>query len=53
MHVPGLPHALDILLTRPHEFSDCFNKKEEIAQNHIAVFSKSFYHILICIYPLL
>ena len=25
-------------------------KKEEIAQNHIAVFSPRFYHILTCIY---
>ena len=25
-------------------------KKEEIAQNHIAVFSTRFYHILTCIY---
>ena len=27
-----------------------FRKKEEIAQNHIAVFSPRFYHILTCIY---
>ena len=27
-----------------------FRKKEQIAQNHIAVFSPRFYHILTCIY---
>ena len=55
MHVPGSQlgeyrHALDILLSL-HEFSDGFDKikdkkKEAIAQNHIAVFSTCFYHIL-------
>ena len=62
MHVPGSQlgeyrHALDILLSL-HEFSDGFDKikekkKEAIAQNHIAVFSTRFYHILTWIYPLL
>ena len=47
MHVPGIPHALDILRISPHEFSGGFNKikekkNEEIAQNHIAVFSTRF-----------
>ena len=41
----------------PHEFSGDFNKikekkSEEIAQNHIAVFSTRFYHILTCIYTI-
>ena len=60
MHVPG--SRLGEYRTRwtfnwliPHEFSGGFNKikekkKEEIAQNHIAVFSPRFYHILTCIY---
>ena len=60
MHVPG--SRLSEYRTRwtfywltPHEFSGGFNKiekkkKEEIALNHIAVFSTRFYHILTCIY---
>ena len=60
MHVPG--SRLGEYCTRrtfywlsPHEFSGGFNKikenkKEEIAQNRIAVFSTHFYHILTCIY---
>ena len=60
MHVPG--SRLGKYRTRwtfdwlsPHEFSGGFNKikekkNEEIAQNHIAVFSTRFYHILTCIY---
>ena len=60
MHVPG--SQLGEYRTRwtfnwliPHEFSGGFNKskekkKEEIAQNHIAVFSPRFYHILTCKY---
>ena len=63
MHVPG--SRLGEYRTRwkfywlgLHEFSDGFNKikekkKEEIEQNHIAVFSTRFYHILTLIYLLL
>ena len=60
MHVPGF--RLGEYSTRwtfywlsPHEISGGFNKIKEkknemIAQNHIAVFSARFYHILTCIY---
>ena len=56
IHVPGF--RLGEYRTRwtfywlsPHEFSGGFKeKKEEIAQNHIAMFSTRFYHILTCIY---
>ena len=57
MHVPGT--RLGEYRTRTGHFTDSFRmnlaalkkrKKEEIAQNHIAVFSRCFYHILTCIY---
>ena len=61
MHLPG--SRLGEYRTRTGHFTDSFRmnlaavlirlkkrKKEEIAQNHIAVFSTRFYHILTCIY---
>ena len=60
MHVPG--SRLGEYRTRwtfywlsPLKFSGGFNmikekENEEIAQNHIAVLSTRFYHILTCIY---
>ena len=58
MHVPGSQLGEYTRWTfywlSPHEFSGGFKikekKNEEIAQNHIAVFSTRFYHILTCIY---
>ena len=60
MHVPGsrlgeYRMSWTVYLLSPHEYSGGFNKikekkNEEIAQNHIAVFSIRFYHILTCIY---
>ena len=60
MHVPGsrlgeYRTSWTIYWLSPHEFSGGFNKikekkKEEIAQNHIAVFSTRSYHILTSIY---
>ena len=60
MHVPGsrlgeyarAGHFTDSVRMN---FSGGFNKikekkNEEIAQNHIAVFSTRFYHILTCVY---
>ena len=64
MHVPG--SQLGEYRTRTGHFTDSFRmdlaavlirlkkrKKEEIAQNHIAVFSTRFFHILTCIYTVL
>ena len=55
MHVPG--SRLGEYRTRWTFYSVRMNlaavlkkKREEIAQNHIAVFSTRFYHILTCIY---
>ena len=60
MHVPGsrlgeCRTLWTFYWLSPHEFSGGFNKikekkKEEIAQNHIAMFSTRFYYILACIY---
>ena len=56
MHVPGsrlgeYRMRWTFYWLSPHEFSGGFNKKnEETAQNHIAVFSTRFYHILTCMY---
>ena len=58
MHVPGSrlgEYRTPWTFFSPHEFSGGFNKikekkNEAIAQNHFAVFSTRFYHILTCTY---